>query len=212
MNTPDRPTDRRKTVNAPAIKTLAALVEQHRRELSERLDVSPALRQLSRVVLPQSLLPGRRRRSPMLASFVVAAALALLLACVLGATGIAAGSFYLQGQLSDPTTSAQDFYAALHEQDYARAYSYLTPAAQQRTSSAAFVTTYSDLDAVAGVVESYTIGDASVTGTSATVVANVVRREDTTRAQAQTLTLAQQNGTWRIDRIIVGDSAPAPSQ
>ncbi len=75
-------------------------------------------------------------------------------------------------------------------------------------SRSAFVTQYTDLDAVAGVVESYTIAGDDVRGATATTVVSVVRRGDTTRAQSQTLSLVKESGGWRIDRIAVGGSGP----
>lgn len=192
-------------------ETLAAQIEQRRRELSARLDVSPRLRQLSGSTLPQALLPEQLRRSPLLVGLVAVCAVALIGSCLLGGAGVVAGGFSLQGQLSGPATTAQDFYAALHQQDYARAYAQLSSAAQQRVSHSDFTAQYSDLDAVAGVVESYTIDSTTVDRAGAAVVAEVVRRDDPTRAQTQTITLVQGNGTWTIDRIILGDSSPAPS-
>jgi hypothetical protein len=190
-------------------KQLAALLERRRRELADRMDISPKLRRLSRAAAPTSLLPERMRRSRALSGALAVALVALVGACVLGATAVGASGLWLQGQLGDPATTAQNFYGALHQQDYARAYSYLTSGAQQRMSRADFVTQYSDLDAVAGVVESYTIGTDTVAGTSATTVVSVVRRGDVTRAQSQTLTLVKQGDAWRIDGIAAGGSGPA---
>ncbi len=192
-------------------KQLAALLDQRRRELGERIDISPRLRQLSRAAVPASLLPERMRRAPRITAALAVALVALVGACVLGAAVVGASGLWLQGQLGDPDTTAQNFYGALHQQDYARAYNDLSQGAQQRMPRDTFVTQYSDLDAVAGVVESYTIASDAVTGTTATVVMNVVRRGDTTRAQAQKLTLLKQGNTWRIDAITVGGSGPAPT-
>jgi hypothetical protein len=190
-------------------KNLAERLERRRQDLRARLDVSPKLRQLSRAAISPSLLPERVRRSPALISAIVVAAIALLGACVVAATALAASGLWLQGQLGDPATTAQNFYGALHQQDYARAYTYLSSATQQRTSQSAFVAQYSELDAIAGVVESYNITSDSATAADATVVMSVVRRGDTTRAQAQTLTLVKVGGDWRIDQITVGASGPA---
>lgn len=210
MSQPKRPTPRE--VLAAQREVLAAQIEQRRRELSARLDNSPRLRQFSSSTLPQGMLPERLRRSPVFAGVVVAAVAALMVTCLLGGAGVVAGGFSLQGQLGGPSTTAQDFYAALHQQEYSRAYAQLSSAAQQRISRNDFTVEYSDLDAVAGVVESYTIGSATMDGASATVVAEVVRREDPTRGQWQTIALVRDNGAWQVDRIAVGDSGPAPNQ
>lgn len=210
------------TTHMSAREKLAALVEQHRRELSKRLRTGGPLRQLSRTTLPpivpsalrkalpQPLLPARGRRSPALTGLALAAAFALFGACALGGIGIASAGFSLQGALSDPTTTAENFYAALHGQAYAQAYARLSPATQAHISQDAFVTQYSNLDAVAGVVESYTIGAATTNGNTAMVTAQVVRRADQTRAQTQQLTLVQSSGSWRIDAIAIGGTGPAP--
>ncbi len=203
---------------------LAALVEQHRRELSARLGKGGTRRQVARPslplrfpsalrkALPKPLPRAHVRRSPALAGFALAVAVALFGACAIGGIGIASAGFSLQGALSDPTTTAENYYAALHGQEYAHAYTQLSPAAREHVSQAAFITENSDLDAVAGVVESYTIGSATTNGDAATVTAQVVRREDTTRAQTQQLTLSKSNGSWRIDAIAVGETGPAPGQ
>lgn len=189
-------------------KNLAGLLEQQRQQLRARLDVSPKLRQLSRAAVPQSLLPDRMRRSPAVRTAVVIAVVALLAACVLGATALAASGLWLQDKLSDPATASQNFYGALHQQDYGRAYADLSAGAHQRTTQAAFVAQYSELDAIAGVVESYSITSRTTSAGTATVVASIVRRGDTTRAQAQTLALVKENGGWHIDQITVGGFAP----
>jgi len=189
-------------------KNLAEVLERRRQQLRTQLDVSPRLRQLSRAAIPQSILPDRVRRSPALTGVAVVAAVALLAACVLGATALAASGLWLQDQLSDPATASQNFYGALHQQDYGRAYADLSARARARTTQPAFVAQYSALDAIAGVVESYTITSSSTSTETATVVASVVRRGDTTRAQAQTLTLVKESGGWHIDQITVGGSAP----
>jgi hypothetical protein len=186
---------------------LAARVERQRRELGQRLDLSPKLRQLSRAAVPPALLPEQLRRSPSLTRAVVFGAIALLAACVIGTTALAASGLWLQGQLGDPATTAENFYGALHEQDYSRAYSDLSSGAQKQLSPSDFAAQYANLDAVAGVVESYSVS-ARVSSATATVVASVVRRGDLTRAQQQSLTLLKQNGGWRIDQIAVGDSSP----
>jgi hypothetical protein len=212
------------TQNLTPREKLAALVEQHRRELSERLAkggplpqierpaLPPNLRGALRTALPQPLLPPRLRRSPALAGFALIVAVTLFGACALGGIGIASAGFSLQGALSDPTTTAETFYAALHGQEYAQAYTQLSPAAQTHISQADFVSEYSDLDAVAGVVESYTIDGATTNGASASVTAQVVRRLDATRAQEQQLTLIKSNGSWHIDGITLGQTGPAPGQ
>jgi hypothetical protein len=189
-------------------QNLTERLERRRQQLRARLDVSPRLRQLSRAAIPQSLLPDPVRRSPAVRTAAFVAVVVLLAACVLGATALAASGLWLQDQLSDPATASQNFYGALHQQDYGRAYADLSSGARKRTTQPAFVAQYSELDAIAGVVESYSIMSSSTAAETATVVASVARRGDITRAQAQSLTLVKENGGWHIDQITVGGSAP----
>jgi uncharacterized iron-regulated membrane protein len=188
---------------------LAERLERRRQQLRARLDVSPKLRQLSRASIPQSLLPERMRRSRAITTAAVIALVALIAACVLGATALAASGLWLQDQLSDPATASQNFYGALHQQDYGRAYADLSAAEHRRMSQAAFVAQYSELDAIAGVIESYNITSSNTSAQVASVVVGVVRRGDTTRAQTQTLTLVKESGDWHIDQIAVGGTTPA---
>jgi len=189
-------------------KNLTERLERRRQQLRARLDVSPRLRQLSRAAIPEPLLPDPVRRSPAVRTAAVVTVVALLAACVLGATALAASGLWLQDQLSDPATAAQNFYGALHQQDYGRAYADLSLGARKRTTQPAFVAQYSELDAIAGVVESYSITSSHTSTETATVVASIVRRGDTKRAQAHTLTLVKESGGWHIDQITVGGSAP----
>jgi len=189
---------------------LASIVARRRRLLSERPDVSARMRELSRSSSQHGMedTPGRRKIATTLA---LALGVALLVSCALATTGLVASGVWLQGDLSDPPTTAQNFYGALHRQDYARAYSYLSAAARKNISASAFAAQYSGVDQVAGVVESYTITSATTRGATATIVASVVRRGALTQSQIETLALAKENGAWKIDNVSVGGTAPAPT-
>jgi hypothetical protein len=180
---------------------------RRRRELSERPDVSQRMRELSRSSSHHAAL-DTTKRSPLLATLGIAAGVGLMLACVLSATAAVASGLWFQSRLSDAPTTVQNFYSALHEQDYARAYSYLSTAAQKRTPQDAFTAQFTSLDEITGVVDTYTITSSSATGAGATVTVDVVRRGSADRAQTQTLTLVQQGGAWHIDTITTGGSQP----
>jgi hypothetical protein len=61
-------------------------------------------------------------------------------------------------------------------------------------------------------VESYiTEGNTKVQGSTAVVIVDVVRRGNTSQAQVQTIHLVNQNGSWKIDRIELGKTIPAPN-
>jgi hypothetical protein len=189
-------------------KQLSTLLAQRRRELSQRLDISQRMRDLTRSSSLHPIPSAQPRRSPALTTALVALGASLLLACVLAATAVAASGFWFQGQLNDPPTTVENFYSALHHEDYARAYGYLSKAARQHTPQQIFAQQFTSLDDVAGVVEEYSIVTTTASGANATVTASVVRRGDSQRAQIETLNLVSEGGSWRIQSYALGDGAP----
>ncbi len=139
-------------------------------------------------------------------------AVALLLACAISAAVAVASGVWFRNQLSDPSQTALDFYSALHQQDYARAYGFFSDGARTSLSQSAFAAQFSAYDSISGIVESYTTeGNATVQGSTAVVTVDVVRRGNTSQAQVQTIHLVNQNGSWKIDRIELGKTIPAPN-
>ena len=190
---------------------LAERVEQRRRELGDRPDISQAMRKLSQSS-SHNPLGGKARKRPTTLTLVLGAvAVVAMLACIGTAIGVTAGGLWLRDQLSDPTTTGDQFFSALHEQDYQQAYSYFSRAAQARLSQAAFANQYAAYDQINGIVDSYPMKSSAVNGTRATIVYIVVRRGNTSTGQLQTLTFVQENGDWRIDGITPGATVPAPA-
>ena len=191
---------------------LSGILEQRRRELSDRPDVSARMRKLSASNSRNPLPPTPRKRPTMLRMLLVGLAVVLLLACAISAAVAVASGVWFRNQLNDPSQTALDFYSALHQQDYARAYGFFSDGARASLSQSAFAAQFSAYDSVSGIVESYiTEGNTKVQGSTAVVTVDVVRRGNTSQAQVQTIHLVNQNGSWKIDRIELGKTIPAPN-
>jgi limonene-1,2-epoxide hydrolase len=118
---------------------------------------------------------------------------------------------WVQNQLSSPSITVEDFYSALHQQDYQTAYSKFSTEAQNSLSESRFEQTMSAADLVSGGVETYSIVTATTSGSTATVTVDVVRRGDTTMATVFQLTLVQEQQTWRISTIQQKGQTAAPT-
>lgn len=187
---------------------LAERVEQRRRELSARPDISQAMRQLSASNnRPNTLDTLPKKRSTKITMILIGVGVVAVLAVILT---IATFSF-LTNQLSDPTATAENYFSALHDRDYQQAYGYLTAGAQAHLSESAFANTYANLDITSGIVDSYSVKSNTTSGNHGTIVMIVVRRGNTSVGQVQTLTMLKENGDWRIDAITLGDTVPAPT-
>jgi hypothetical protein len=183
-------------------RDLAARVAERRRQLAARQDISQKMRDLSASSSQNPNSSLRPRRSPLLTTVMLAAGVFLLVACAVGATALVLSGLWVQNQLSDPPTTAQNFYGALQSQNYTRAYSYTSSAFQKRIPADAFNDQFSSLDQVSGVVDSYPIVS------EATVVVHVIRRSNKAQALTQTLSMVKEGNNWRIDNILNGDIVP----
>ncbi len=190
---------------------LSGILEQRRRELSDRPDISVRMRKLSQSNA-RNPVPVRPRKRPTLLKLVLAAvAVVLLLACGVTAAVAVASGVWFHNQLTDPSQTALDFYSALHQQDYTRAYSFFSSGARTSLSQSAFTSQFSAYDSVCGFVQSYTVdGSSKIQGSNAVVTVDVVRRGNPNQAQVQTIYLVSQDGSWKIDRIQLGATIPAP--
>ena len=190
---------------------LSGILEQRRRELSDRPDISVRMRKLSQSNA-RNPVPVRPRKRPTLLKLVLAAvAVVLLLACGVTAAVAVASGVWFHNQLTDPGQTALDFYSALHQQDYTRAYSFFSSGARTSLSQSAFTSQFSAYDSVSGIVQSYTVdGSSKIQGSNAVVTVDVVRRGNPNQAQVQTIYLVSQDGSWKIDRIQLGATIPAP--
>ena len=190
---------------------LSGILEQRRRELSDRPDISVRMRKLSQSNA-RNPVPVRPRKRPTLLKLVLAAvAVVLLLARGVTAAVAVASGVWFHNQLTDPSQTALDFYSALHQQDYTRAYSFFSSGARTSLSQSAFTSQFSAYDSVSGIVQSYTVdGSSKIQGSNAVVTVDVVRRGNPNQAQVQTIYLVSQDGSWKIDRIQLGATIPAP--
>ncbi|HEY7021678.1 MAG TPA: hypothetical protein VH349_11220 [Ktedonobacterales bacterium] len=189
-------------------RDLAARVAERRRQLAERPDVSQKMRDLSASSGQNPNSSLRPKRSPLLTTVMLTAGVFLLVACAVGATALVLSGLWVQNQLSDPPTTAQNFYGALQSQNYTRAYSYTSSGFQKRIPADAFNDQFSSLDQVSGVVDSYPIVSEKTTGDKATVVVHVIRRSNKAQALTQTLMMIKEGNSWRIDNILNGDIVP----
>jgi hypothetical protein len=189
-------------------RDLAARLAEGRRQLSGRPDVSQKMRDLSASSSQNPNSSLRPKRSPLLTTVMLAAGVFLLVACAVGATALVASGLWVQNQLSDPPTTAQNFYGALQSQNYTRAYTYTSSSFQKRIPADAFNDQFSSLDQVSGVVDSYPIVSEKTSGATATVVVHVIRRSNKAQALTQTLSMVKEGNNWRIDNILNGDIVP----
>lgn len=190
---------------------LATRIEQRRQELGGRSDVSQRLRDLSASGSRFPAPTARGRRSTLNTVIITTiAGMGLLLVAAVAAIVIASG-VWVQTQLSSPTTTVEDFYAAIHQQDYQTAYGKFSSEAQSTLSESKFEQTMRATDLISGGVESYSIASTSTSGSTATVTVDVVRRGDTTLAQVFQLTLVQEQQTWRISAIRQTGQTTAPT-
>ena len=197
--------------NRPHHEDLTLLVEQRRRELADRPDVSQRTRLLSASSSRNQI--GRRpaKRSNVRTLLIGFVAVAMVIACATSAVAVVAGSFWVRDQLGDPTTVVQQFYSALHQRNYGQAYSYFSTEQKSRLSQDVFTDRYGSYDRLDGVVESYPMTGKVVHASTATVVVQVSRLADTTTARVETLTLVKQGGSWRIDSIVDGATIILPT-
>lgn len=192
---------------------LSGILEQRRRELSDRPDISARMRKLSASASSaRNPVPAPPRKRPTLLKIVLAAvAVAVLLACGITTAVAVASGVWFNNQLNDPSQTALDFYGSLHQQDYTRAYSFFSDSAKKQLTQTAFTTQFGAYDSVGGIVQSYTVdGNSKIQGSHAVVTVDVIRRGNASQAQVQIIYLTNQNGSWRIDRIELGKTIPAP--
>lgn len=190
---------------------LATRIEQRRQELGARADVSTRLRELSASGSHFPTRPTIRQRSPVTMLIVaIIAIMALLIAAAIAAITLSSGA-WVQTSLSSPTTTAENFYAAIHQADYQTAYSELSTSAQNSLNESKFEATMRATDLVSGGVVSYSIVSTSTHGSNAKVIVDVVRSGDTTTAAVIVLTMTQEQQTWRITTIRQTGQTAAPT-
>lgn len=190
---------------------LATLLERRRRELGERTDISQAMRKLSQSSSRNPIGPQPKARSATVGLILGAAAVIVMIACIVSAVSLTAGALALNDQLNDPSTTVQRFYSALHQQDYGLAYSYFSKNLKAHISQSTFANQYGSYDQVKGVIQRYPVQSSTISGATATLSVAVVRRSNDSTAQLQTLRLIKEGNDWRIDGITLGGTVPMPS-
>ena len=191
---------------------LATRVEQRRQELGARADVSQRLRELSASGshFPTPSSRGTRRSTLNTVVITTVAGLALLLIAAIAAVVVISG-VWVQSQLNSPTTTVENFYSAVHQQDYATAYSKFSPQAQSTLSESKFERTMRATDLISGGVQSYAIVSTTTSGATATVTVDIVRAGDSSVAQVYQVTLTQQQGSWLISTVRQTGQTKAPT-
>ncbi|MGO8946749.1 MAG: hypothetical protein ACLQUY_03600 [Ktedonobacterales bacterium] len=191
---------------------LAELVEQRRRELESRPDISLTMRRLSQSSNRNQLGKPPQHRLTTRALILTGAGIAALLICVLGTVAVVwANSLVQSGFTADPDNTVQQFYGALHETNYSQAYSYFSTGAKARLSEETFADLYSGYDRVGGIIQDFPIQSSVQTGNTAVVVALISRRGDDDSGQLQTLNLVKSGGAWFINSIVLGSTIPLPT-
>ena len=190
---------------------LSTLLEQRRRELGERSDVSQAMRKLSQSSSRNPIGPQAKQRSNTMMIVFTVAAVVVMVACIVSTVALTAGALALNDQFTDPSTTVQRFYSALHQQNYTLAYSYFSKNLKANVSQTAFSDQYSSYDQVKGVIQTYPIQSSAIGTTTATLTVAVTRRSNDSTAQIQTLRLVKEGNDWHVDGITLGGSVPIPS-
>lgn len=190
---------------------LATRIEQRRQELGERRDVSQRLRELSASGSHFPSPVASKGRSTLTTVIISVIAGIGLLAIVAIATVVIVSGVWVQSQLNSPSITVEDFYAAVHQQDYQTAYSKLTSGAQSTLTETKFEQEMRATDLVSGGVQTYSVVSTTVNGANATVTVDVVRSGDTTTAAVFQLTLTQEQQNWRIASIRQTGQTAAPT-
>jgi hypothetical protein len=190
---------------------LAKLVEQRRRELESRPDISQTMRRLSESSHRNPVGKPPRSRKTTRALILTGVGVVALVICVLGTAAVIWTTTLVQTGFSDPANTVQQFYSALHETNYSQAYSYFSKNAKAHISQGAFIDLYSSYDRIDGIVQDFPIQSTTQKGNTAVVVALVTRRGDGATGQLQTLNLVNSSGDWLIDGIAMGATIPLPT-
>lgn len=191
-------------------RELSGLLAEQRQELSSRDDVSRRMRELAESGSRYPVNPKRARRPALITAIFAGTAVLAMLVCGITAVVLIANGVWFQGQLDSPSVTAQEFYGKLHQEDFVAAYAFFSDGAKSRTSQDAFIQQFQGFDQVSGIVESYPIARSDVRGSSATVVAHVIRTSNT-QAQEEILSFVKQSDGWRIDRIAFNGPVPEPT-
>jgi hypothetical protein len=125
----------------------------------------------------------------------------LALVSILGSALLALGVGFAIKTVGGPTVTTDQYYSAIKNQDYAKAYTYLGSHLQMVFSQEAFTQAAQQHDAVAGKVSRFAFSNVPV-GDPTTVTLRVTRTDGT--SYTVHLEVRQEAGVWKItafDRI-----------
>ena len=123
------------------------------------------------------------------------------LSSIPGCTVLALGASFAVKTFGGPTIASDQYYTAIRDQDYARAYSYLGSGLQSRLSQEAFSQQAQRQDEAIGRVSRYAYANVPA-GDPAAVILTVTRANRT--SYTVHLEMRQEGGAWKItafDRI-----------
>lgn len=143
--------------------------------------------------------PGGRRK---LLPFVLGIVGVIVIVGCLGAGAVVTLNLLsLQNSLNSPQTTLDAFYSALHVGDYQTAYDQLSEGYQSRLKEDSFRATFE----LTGTLQSYQISKVQTQGDQASAAVKVVMVAldgGTTVEETKSVQLVQEDGTWKIDRVI----------
>jgi len=143
---------------------------------------------------------NRRRLLPFLMGAISAV---VILSCLSAGAIITVNLLSFQNSLNGPQTTLNDFYSALHSNDYQSAYDQLSSRYQHALSYNAFQAKYAALDVLNGSIESHQITAIQSQSDNATASIELVRQMQSGNSihEHQTVQLIVEESNWKIDQI-----------
>jgi hypothetical protein len=152
--------------------------------------------------VPDYAQPQQQPRQSRRALWIVLGILGALivLSCAVCGIFFALGIGFFAKTVAAPTSTVDQYYTAIKNQNYDTAYSYLAPnltaSNGQQLTQAIYKTAAQALDTVKGTVSNFTIGNISVNNDTASMTVTVKRANAS--AYDVHLQLKQVSGTWKI--------------
>ncbi len=122
---------------------------------------------------------------------------------ILGCLGVGAvitfRLFSIQSSLNSPQTTLDNFYSALHNNDYQTAYNLLSKSYQQRLTEDSFRATFE----LTGTIASYQTSNLQTQSdqASATVKVTLAKPDGGTVDETKSVELVLEDGDWKINRV-----------
>ncbi len=144
----------------------------------------------------------RKRRGPL--PYVLGVVGVIVILGCLGVGGVVTLNLLsLQSSLNSPQTTLDDFYSALHINDYQSAYNQLSSGFQGRMTQSSFRAAFE----LIGTLESYQITDLDTQNNQATATVKVLLVKPdggTTVDETKNVQLVMEHSNWKIDRVDPG--------